>query len=99
MKPWKNIFVACILLGLLTGCSVKQDLVAPSPSNRDPIIPPPANQKLITLLPYATTASTHVASDQGETPKEKISVEEATAAEVTVENNVSLKSISTLSVL
>jgi len=50
MKPWKNFFVACILLGLLTSCSVKQDLIAPSPSNRDPIIPPPANQELIVLL-------------------------------------------------
>jgi len=87
MKPWKNIFAACILLGLLTGCSVKQDLVAPSPSNRDSIIPPPANQKLTTLLRFATMASTHVASDQGETPKERISVKEATAAEVTAENS------------
>jgi len=60
MKPWKNFLVACILLGLLTGCSVKQDLIAPSPVNRDPIIsppasrdpviPPPANQELIILL-------------------------------------------------
>jgi len=50
MKPWKNFFVAYILLGLLAGCSVKQDLIAPSPSNRGPIIPPPANQELIVLL-------------------------------------------------
>ena len=50
MKPWKNFFVACILLGLLTSCSVKQDLIAPSPLNRDPIIPPPANKELIVLL-------------------------------------------------
>ena len=50
MKPWKNFFVACILLGLLTSCSVKRDLIAPTPSNRDPIIPPPANKELIVLL-------------------------------------------------
>jgi len=34
----------------------------------------------------AALASTHVASDQDKTPREKLSVEEVTAAEVTVEN-------------
>ena len=51
MKPWKNLFVSWILLGLITGCSVKQDLIAPSTSNQDPIIPPPANRESIVLLP------------------------------------------------
>ena len=51
MKPWKNLFVSWILLGLITGCSVKQDLIAPSTSNQDPIIPPPANWEFIVLLP------------------------------------------------
>ena len=42
MKPWKNVFVAWILLGLLTGCSIKQDLITNPPAN---------HRELIVLLP------------------------------------------------
>ena len=51
MKSWKNFFVAWILLGLVSSCSVKQDLIARTPSNREPIVPSPANKELIVLLP------------------------------------------------
>ena len=38
MKPWNKVFIACILLGFLMGCSAKKDLIVPSPSNRELIV-------------------------------------------------------------
>lgn len=38
MKPLKIVFIACILLFILVGCSAKRDLVVQSHSNRDLII-------------------------------------------------------------
>ena len=54
MKAWIDVLVAYILLYLLAGCSanrVNQDLISPSPPNRDPVVTEPANRELIVLLP------------------------------------------------
>ncbi len=53
MKAWINVLVVHILLCILAGCSatrVNQDLISPSPPNRDPVVTEPANRELIVLL-------------------------------------------------
>ena len=51
MKLGKNVFVACILLSLLTGCATQQEIVVPPATNLESPSPPPATCDLIVLLP------------------------------------------------
>lgn len=73
MKPWKSVFVACISLGLLTGCSTKQDLITrPSANHRE----------LIVLLPDpdGKVGSIHVTTKGGsqtlQIPRQSTQVED-----------------------
>jgi len=51
MKKWKSVLVVFVLLGLMVGCGVKQDLIVAPPEVRDPVVAAPANRDLIVLLP------------------------------------------------
>jgi len=51
MKQWKSVLVVFVLLGLMVGCGVKQDLIVRPPEARDPVVAAPANRDLIVLLP------------------------------------------------
>ena len=50
-KPWKNVFVVFVSLGLIVGCGAKRDLMAPAPETRDPVTASPAHRDVIVLLP------------------------------------------------
>jgi len=51
MKKMKSVLVVFVLLGLMVGCGVKQDLIVAPPEVRDPVVAAPANRDLIVLLP------------------------------------------------
>jgi len=73
MKTWKNGFVASILVFLLAGCSAKQDLIVPSPEDRDLILSPSEKQDLIVLLPdpEGKVGTIHVTTEGGSQTLEK----------------------------
>lgn len=65
MKPLKIVFIACILLFILVGCSAKRDLIVQSHSNRDLIILLPDPDGKVGTIYVATKGGSQILDKSG----------------------------------